>query len=92
MQPKLHASQTTYGAQVALHGMFGRGAKPSREDVAAVLEAGGATLVPVAQALAAGADLAVTHADCPSSDPKVLPGCLKLPCARLLPLPKKTGS
>lgn len=56
--------------QVALHGRFGRGAKPSREDVAAILEAGGAAVVPVAQALAAGADLAITRPDCPRSDPK----------------------
>lgn len=55
---------------MALHGRFGRGAKPTREDVAAILEAGGAAIVPVAQALAAGADLAITRPDCPRSDPK----------------------
>ncbi|KAK9840981.1 hypothetical protein WJX81_003698 [Elliptochloris bilobata] len=72
---RLQAAERGHGAfhglRVALHGRFGRNAKPSREDVAAMLEAGGAAVVPVAQALASGADLAITRADCPRSDPKV---------------------
>ena len=66
----LHLSSWSVLAQVTVHGTFGRYARPSREETAAVLEAGGAKLVPVADALAAGADLAITRADCPRSDPK----------------------
>ncbi len=66
----LHLSSWSILAQVTVHGTFGRYARPSREETAAVLEAGGAKLVPVADALAAGADLAITRADCPRSDPK----------------------
>ena len=62
--------------------MFGRGVKPTREDVAAILEAGGAAVVPVAQAIAAGADLAITRSDCLRSDPKARPQLSEL-CARL---------
>jgi hypothetical protein len=66
----LHVSSWSVLAQVTVHGTFGRYARPSREETAAVLEAGGAKLVPVADALAAGADLAITRANCPRSDPK----------------------
>jgi hypothetical protein len=57
-------------AQVCVHGAFRKDDKPDRADLACILRAGGAALLPLAEALAQGADLALLQPGCAASDPQ----------------------
>ena len=64
------ANHTLLQGQVCVHGTFRKGDKPDSDDLKSILRAGGAHLVPLAEAAAQGADLAVLQPGRAGSDPQ----------------------
>lgn len=57
--------------QAVVYGEFEEGQKPCKEEVVSILQAGGATVLTVNQALHVGAHLVVTKPSRPATDAKI---------------------